>query len=305
MWSLRPGGQHAPAPRVRGVPDRRRRCSRLRGHTGLATIWVQILKAVLLLVAGAAVTIGVFFGMGAVIGFGMRAVIGFGARALLPAEAGPVVGKSGSPGVLAREVPWRRAGQLWRRSVHRVRVRGGVRDHPRCGRRRDRRDRDHAADGAELHRGVPGRAGVGGSRRGQLPRPAPGSDLASVHHTGAIAGIVAGLLISVECIVLGRRCGPAAPYPIEYPTLLAIPVGFLAAGLARCCPRSAAPSGRSTSCRSAHSPGLNQSRRLSPISAPEWVLARRIPLSRRPEEEWCCARSTSPPCRNSWRTTPT
>ncbi|SFO48574.1 cation/acetate symporter [Pseudonocardia ammonioxydans] len=50
--------------------------------------------------------------------------------------------------------------------------------------------------------------------------------------TGAIAGIVAGLVTSVVCILLGPSVWPggaeSAPYPIEYPTLLAIPIGFLA-----------------------------------------------------------------------------
>jgi cation/acetate symporter len=53
--------------------------------------------------------------------------------------------------------------------------------------------------------------------------------------TGAIAGITAGLLTSVLFIVLGPSVWPggveAAPYPIEYPTLVAIPVGFLACWL--------------------------------------------------------------------------
>ncbi|MCF7549355.1 cation acetate symporter [Pseudonocardia sp. WMMC193] len=49
---------------------------------------------------------------------------------------------------------------------------------------------------------------------------------------GAIAGITAGLVTSILCIVLGPAVWPggaaSAPYPVEYPTLLAIPVGFLA-----------------------------------------------------------------------------
>jgi cation/acetate symporter len=53
--------------------------------------------------------------------------------------------------------------------------------------------------------------------------------------TGAIAGITAGLVMSVVCILLGPSVWPggadAAPYPVEYPTLLAIPVGFLACWL--------------------------------------------------------------------------
>ena len=53
--------------------------------------------------------------------------------------------------------------------------------------------------------------------------------------TGAIAGIVAGLVTSVVCIVLSPSVWPggaeSAPYPVEYPTLVAIPVGFLACWL--------------------------------------------------------------------------
>ncbi|WP_224391207.1 cation acetate symporter [Pseudonocardia sp. ICBG1293] len=50
--------------------------------------------------------------------------------------------------------------------------------------------------------------------------------------TGAMSGIVAGLVASVVCILLGPSVWPggaeSAPYPVEYPTLIAIPVGFLA-----------------------------------------------------------------------------
>ncbi|WP_214369617.1 cation acetate symporter [Pseudonocardia sp. H11422] len=50
--------------------------------------------------------------------------------------------------------------------------------------------------------------------------------------TGAIAGITAGLVTSVVLIVLSPAVWPggpeSAPYQIEYPTLVALPVGFLA-----------------------------------------------------------------------------
>nr|WP_239028983.1 sodium/solute symporter [Pseudonocardia acidicola] len=50
--------------------------------------------------------------------------------------------------------------------------------------------------------------------------------------TGAIAGITAGLATSVVLIVLSPSVWPggaeSAPYQIEYPTLVALPVGFLA-----------------------------------------------------------------------------
>jgi cation/acetate symporter len=52
---------------------------------------------------------------------------------------------------------------------------------------------------------------------------------------GAIAGITAGLVTSLVLIVLSPSVWPggaaSAPYPVEYPTLIAIPVGFLACWL--------------------------------------------------------------------------
>ena len=53
--------------------------------------------------------------------------------------------------------------------------------------------------------------------------------------TGAIVGIVAGLVTSIVLIALSPSVWPggpeSAPYPVEYPTLVAIPVGFLACWL--------------------------------------------------------------------------
>jgi cation/acetate symporter len=53
--------------------------------------------------------------------------------------------------------------------------------------------------------------------------------------TGAIVGITAGLVTSIVLIVLSPSVWPggpeSAPYPVEYPTLIAIPVGFLACWL--------------------------------------------------------------------------
>jgi cation/acetate symporter len=52
---------------------------------------------------------------------------------------------------------------------------------------------------------------------------------------GAIVGITAGLVTSIVLIVLSPAVWPggpeSAPYPIEYPTLVAIPVGFFACWL--------------------------------------------------------------------------
>ncbi|MCE0767311.1 cation acetate symporter [Pseudonocardia kujensis] len=203
--------------------------------------------------------------------FVMTAVIGFGARALLPAEAGPAVGKSGNLAapLLAEFLgggPGTFGGDLFVAFVSAVAfatilaVVAGLVLSASGAVAHDlwanvvRRGSD---TGAETTVARVAAAGIGvvaivitllmgpnfnvAFLVGLALSVAAGANFPALllaltwrrfTTTGAIAGIVAGLVTSVVCIALGPSVWPggpgAAPYPVEYPTLLAIPIGFLA-----------------------------------------------------------------------------